>query len=240
MDSTVAKGLKVLEELSRADGPVRLSDIATRLELQKSNVHRLLSTLVTLGYAERETETGRYRASLKVWELGAQVAGRHAVRCAAAPFLQELHRQTSETVSLVVLDGDEILYLDQIVAPTPVRRTSRVGGRAPAIYPASGLALLAQSPDAVRTYERLAPLGGSVDAFLADLARVRDLGYAVTLGGWSSGIHSVAAAIGSRGGAVAALAISGPAERMPAERTAELGQAVLNACTRIGDVLGRG
>lgn len=245
MDSTVAKGLRVLELLARADGPVRLSDVATQLDLRKSNAHRLLSTLVELGYAEREAETGRYLASLKVWELGALVVGRYAVKRAAAPFLEELHRQSAETVSLVILDRDEILYLDQIIAPQPVRRTSRPGGRAPALFPASGKALLALHDDAAERVERMIqalPNGNEIDAdaVLTDLSTIRALGYATSLSGWSSGINSVAAVIRAQGKPAAAIALSGPAERMGPERLATLGRAALNACTRIEDILGRG
>lgn len=242
MDTTVAKGFRVLEHLSRAEGPVRLSDLATQLDLRKSNVHRLLSTLVALGYAQREPDTGRYFASLKVWELGALVVGRYAVRRAAAPFLEELHRQAAETVSLVILDQDEILYLDQIMAPRPVRRTSRPGGRAPALYPASGKALLAQEPNAPDILERLAaaaPEPVDMAALRKELAVIRERGYALSLSGWSPGVNSVAAVIKQQGAPAAAIAISGPAERMGAERLADLGQQVLNACTRIEDILGK-
>lgn len=242
MDTTVAKGFRVLEHLSRAEGPVRLSDLATHLDLRKSNVHRLLSTLVALGYAQREPDTGRYFASLKVWELGALVVGRYAVKRAAAPFLEELHRQAAETVSLVILDQDEILYLDQIMAPQPVRRTSRPGRRAPALYPASGKALLAFEPDAAAIVSRLAataPEPVDTQTLLKELAVVRDRGYALSVSGWSPGINSVASVIKVEGAPTAAIAISGPAERMGSDRLADLGQQVLNACTRIEDILGK-
>ena len=75
---------------------------------------------------------------------------------------------------------------------------------------------------------------------LADLSMIRALGYATSLSGWSSGINSVAAVIKAQGKPAAAISLSGPAERMGPERLATLGQAALNACTRIEDILGRG
>ena len=65
--------MSVLEFLARAGGPVRLSTIAEQLNLQKSNVHRLLATLTELGYVVQEPETGRYALTLRMWELGAAV-----------------------------------------------------------------------------------------------------------------------------------------------------------------------
>lgn len=80
MDTTVAKGFAVLEVLARAKRPMRLSALTEALGLQKSNVHRLLSTLIELGYVEKDAETARYFASLKAWELGVAIISTNSLR----------------------------------------------------------------------------------------------------------------------------------------------------------------
>ena len=243
MDTTVAKGLAVLEALARADGPVRLADLAQQLGLQKSNVHRLLQTLVALGFAAQEPGTSRYLPTLKLWELGVGVLQAHPARRAAAPFLQELHRATAETVSLTVLDGDEVLYLEKLLSPRPLRFSTRPGSRAPAAMTASGKAMLAQLDDPRPMLERSTAKWSrardlDVEALLAELEQVRREGYAVSEGGWTPGLVGIAAAIPAGEGPQAAITVSGPIERISEAKREQIVEAVLNACARIGEASG--
>ncbi|MFC3079724.1 IclR family transcriptional regulator [Phenylobacterium terrae] len=239
MDTTVAKGMAVLELLARADGPLRLSAIAQRLELQKSNVHRLLGTLSKLGYVTQEAETGRYMPTLKLWELGVGVLHAHPARRAAAPAMGELHRATGETVSLTLLDGEEVLYLDKLLSPRPLRFTTRPGSRAPAWLTPSGKAMLAQLDDPARSLENTRlrwPWARDLDldGMLAELAQVRRQGYAISEGDASAGVIGIAAAIPAAG-APAAITVSGPAERISAAKRSQIVEAVLHACARIAE-----
>jgi IclR family KDG regulon transcriptional repressor len=244
MDTTLVKGLKVLERLIQAEGPVGISALAQDLELQKSNVHRTLATLVQMGYVSREP-TGQYRPTLRLWEQGTRVLRREPVRRAAVAFMQALHQETSETVNLVVLDGSDCLYLHQITAPRPIRASSPLGQRVKAIYPASGKALLAFQPDVnVRVKSICSQLPREekskvkVTALLEELANVRRTGFAFSFGAWRAGIHSVAGPImGPSGIPVACIAVSGPAERMTRERMKNMSKAVLNACTETSSAL---
>jgi len=245
LDTTVAKGMSVLELLARSSGPMRLSVIAEQLGLQKSNVHRLLATLTELGYVSQETETSRYMLTLRIWELGAAIIAAHPAKRAAGPYMQELHRATAETVSLTVLDGDEVLYLDKIVAPRPLRFTTQPGSRAPAALTASGKAMLAHDPDPRAIVERsvkAAPPGKPInaDTVMEELADIRAKGYAITHSSWTPGVVSIAAAIlGRDGRAAAALTVSGPAERLHEAKVEEVVEAVLNACAGIAETVGR-
>jgi DNA-binding IclR family transcriptional regulator len=119
-----------------------------RFEMQKSTVHRILSSLSQLGYTEQVEPTSCYRATLKLWELGVGIAAEHPVKRAASMFMAALHRATGETVSLTILSGDDVLYLDKILSPRPIRFTTRIGSRVPAPLTAGGKAMLAHAPDA--------------------------------------------------------------------------------------------
>ena len=238
MDRAVARSFQLLEILVRAGDGVRLSDLAVEAGLQKSTAHRILGTLNALGYAEQDGSS-RYRATLKAWELGATVAAEHPIRRAAAGFLQGLHRTTGETVSLTVLSGDDVVYLEKLIAPRPVRFLTRVGSRVPAVLTASGKAILAELPDGAERVARVAtrrPL--NIPAILAELDEAKQRGYA--LSGYSPGVTSIGAAVVTGGAPVkAALSVSAPAERMNDKRRDVIIEALLETTARMAEAMDR-
>lgn len=243
MDRAVHRAFRILETVTRAKEPMRLSTIASSLELQKSTVHRILQTLVAMGYVVQEPNGGRYRPTLRTWEMGSNVLHDHPVKRAAAPFLAELHRMTEETVSVMVLEGDDVIYLDKLIAPRPIRFTTRAGSRVPAPLTAGGQAMLALEPDARAVVERVARRLQAERAFdaetvLAALETVRARGYAVSRN--NPDVVSVGAAIlGRDGRAAGALSVSAPAERIDPARLEATVEAVRVICTRMAEFLGR-
>lgn len=244
MDIALEKGLRILDLLARAGGPLGVSAIAEELGLVKSGVHRVLTTLCELGYVQHEPETRRYRATLKVWEQGSAVISAHPAKRAAAPYLQELHRATHETVNLLVRDGDDVLYLDKILSPRPLRFTTQPGSRAPAPLTASGLVILATEPDAkdvvarvVKREAKAKELGAK--RLLAEIDLAGRRGFAISQSRWTPGIMGIAAAIPGRNGrAVGALAISGTVDRIGGKRRQEIIDAVMVASARVAETAG--
>ena len=148
MDSTLVKGLGLLEWLARQPRECGVSDVARALGLARSNAHRTLQTLVACGWAEQNPATSAYRASLRLFELGALVGAQADLTALVRPHLARVAAATGETIHLACLDGADIVYLDKFDSPLPVAAYSRVGGRAPACCVASGKALLAAArPD---------------------------------------------------------------------------------------------
>jgi DNA-binding IclR family transcriptional regulator len=243
LDQAVFRAFQILETVLRARDSVRLADLAADVELQKSTVHRILQTLAAMGYVVQEPSTRRYRATLKAWELGSAALDAHPVKRAAAPFLQELHRLTGETVSMTVMEGDDVLYLDKIISPRPVRFTTRAGSRVAAILTAGGQAMLALEPDARAVVERTAQrLVGvreiDVETVLAALETVRARGYAISRS--NPDVVSIGGAIlGEDGRAAGALSVSAPHERTDAEKQAAIIESVRVTCTRMAETLGR-
>jgi DNA-binding IclR family transcriptional regulator len=239
VEGAVSRALRVLQFLALSREPSRLSAIAIALSMQKSTVHRILTTLGELGYVEQIPDTACYRATLKLWELGTNTLHEHPVKRAAAAFLHELHRATGETVSLTVLSGDDVLYLDKIMSPRAIRFTTRVGSRAPAALTAGGKAMLAHLPNARAVLERTArkvkkERGFAVAALVRELAESRERGYAVS--SFSPGVISIAAAIFARDGrAAAALSVSAPVERVNAKKRAAIIEHVRNACANMSE-----
>lgn len=242
MDRAVARGLAILEVLTRSDGSMRLTDIALQVELQKSTVHRILSTLIALGYAAQQEETGLYQPTLKVWELGASVLATHPVKRIGAGYLQELHRLTSETVSLTIPSGDDVLYLDKIISPRPIRFTTRVGSRVPMSRPASGKAILAHLPQrreiAERTLLRLEPEKQfDVDELMDELDSILERGYSISSA--RPGTSSIASVIMTDNRKpVAALSVSAPTSRMTESKQSDVIEAVLSISARLSESIG--
>ncbi len=131
MDKTLLKGLMVLEAVTDVDDPPRSIDaLAARVGLTRSNTHRTLQTLMHAGYVIKDDDGGGYRGSVRLFELAARQLAQLDLRKLAAPFMRTLADQTGETVHLSVLDGFDVVYVDKIDSPQPIRAYSMVGGRA--------------------------------------------------------------------------------------------------------------
>jgi DNA-binding IclR family transcriptional regulator len=242
VDSATTKSFRLLEAVSRAKGPSRLSAVAADLGMSKSTVHRLLAELIELGYVEQVPATGLYRPTLRTWELGTAVVADLPVKQVAATTLQDLHRRTGETVSLTVRSGDDVVYLDKIISPRPVRFTTRVGSRVPAPLTAGGKALLANAPDGAEVVERVMAArpdaADDAERILKELVEARRRGYARSR--TRPGVLSLGAAVVDRDDEpVAALSVSAPTERLAGDRRAEAIACLLAATTNLAESLGR-
>ncbi len=221
MNNTLIKGLGLLEVLARSERPLGVTELATRIGIGKSNVHRLLQALVELGYVRRDPAGGSYAASIRLWELGSAVLANLDLRRAARAWMEWLLERTRETVHLSVLDGDEVVYVHKLDSPEPVRAYSQIGGRAPAHCVATGKALLAwqPAPHLAALSQRLRAWSPRTltDAgeFLREMERVRQQGYAVNRGEWRETVGGLAAPVRDPSGqVVAALGVSGPIDRL--------------------------
>lgn len=240
MEKTVVKAIELVECLSRADQPVGITWLAKELGLTKSNVFRLLNTLVHRGFVRRHAADGQYELTLKVWELGQSVLSRLDVKKAAAPHLNELMKETNESVHLSIFDDGHVLYIDKVESEQPVRAYSRVGDRPPPHCIATGKVLLAYQPEETienicRHLERFTPRTITDPRVLRkELEQVRKLGYSVNKGEWRETVCGVAAPIRDySGGVVGAVGISGPAERLKPNKLDRLAPVVMACADRI-------
>ena len=243
--TTLLNGLRLLEALAASREPRGVTEIAEELGIVKSNAHRLLQALAAKGYVRQDPGSARYACSLKIWGLATSVSERFDVAVVARPQLAELARRTRETVHLSVLEDTEVVYLDKIDSPQPVRAYSRVGGRAPAYCVATGKAMLAFAPREVldhvcRKLKQHAPRTITErKALERELLGVRNAGYAVNRGEWRESVGGIAAPIyGPAGQVVAAVGISGPVERLSVSRLRKFAPQVIVAAGNISRALG--
>jgi IclR family pca regulon transcriptional regulator len=209
---------------------------------------RIASTLEAAGYLRRDPETKRYRPSLKVLQLGFSALRSMDIRQAARPHLEQLSRDTGETVSHAVLDGLEIVYVDRIRNRQIVGVILGMGSRLPAHCTSMGKAMLAYLPrDQLKTRLNGAVLEActgntlvEIDSLEADLGKVRRRGYAINHQELAIGLRAVAAPIwGEHGQVVAAINISGSTETISRNRLKqELVPLLTSTAAEISQVLG--
>ena len=221
MEKTVVKAIELIETLARMDQPAGVTSLAQELKLTKSNVFRLLNTLVHQGYVRRYEDTGQYELTLKVWHLGIAVLSRINLKKVASPYIHDLMRTTKESVHLSVIAEGDVIYIDKVESDQPVRAYSRIGDRPPAHCVATGKALLAYLPSDAQEKVLRGPLEKytpntitSARALRKELETIRRIGYSVNRGEWRESVCGIAAPIRDASGeVVAAVGISGPAER---------------------------
>ena len=220
--SSVANSLRLIKEFSEDHYEMGISDLAKRLGLAKSTVHRLASTLLDQGMLEQNAGDGKYHLGLALFELGTLVRRKMDFTVEARPFLRTLMEKTGETVHLAILDHDSVLYIITHESKQALRMGSKVGTRVPAHSTAVGKALLAFQPEGeiarivARGLPATAPKtvvdGRSLQREL-ELVRTRD--YAVDDEESEVGLRSIAAPIRNDSGKViAAISIAGPVHRM--------------------------
>lgn len=244
----LARGLEVLSLFSARTPTLTLTEIVAAVGHNKSRVFRIVTTLETLGYLERDAASKRYRPSLKVLQLGFTALNTLDVRQVARPYLEQLALRFDETTSLVVLDGKDIVYVDRVRNRSIVGVVLGVGSRVPAHSTSLGKVLLADfSPAALSEWlsrNQLEPFTQHTITDSARLAReldvIRARGYALSEQELAIGLCGVAAPIrdGSRK-AIAAINISGPITTISSERLLnELMPAVVDAAAHISLALG--
>lgn len=238
--------LRVLQAFEPGERDVSLGEIAERVGLPKSSVHRLLATLIGHHFVERDPETRRYRLGIRLFELGSAAIHERGLHSAAHPALEQLSASTGETCHLAVLSGTEAVYVYKLDGPSSIIMSSRVGGRAPAHATSIGKVLTAWAGEDLFRVLRSRPLRPytahtitTVKAFEAELGRVREQGYALDLEEFEEGLRCIAAPVRDHSSrVVAALGIAGPRRRFEDEQLDGLVQIVVKAAGTLSRNLG--
>jgi IclR family acetate operon transcriptional repressor len=218
-----------------------MTQIAERLGMNKSAVHRHLATLEKKRFVQRDPATGVYTLGIRLVQMAYLTLEHSDLRRLAAPVLHRLSDETRETVDLAVLDDADVVFLDVVESPQRVKLAAAVGQRLPAFATASGKSMLAYLPEAAvrRVLERGMPFttekaAYSPDMLLDDLRETRERGYAFDLEEYELGINAVAAPIlDPAGQPMAAVAVAGPSFRLARERLTEIGPIVQAATAEI-------
>ena len=238
----IARAGQIMRALGTARGGLSLSELAQRVELPRSTVHRIIAALETEGLAASAWPNGNYSLGPELVRLS---RGHHGEALTELrPLLRQLSAEVDETVALSVLFRDRVCFIDQVAAPHPLSAVSAVGGNFPAHCNAHGKALLATyRDDALRRLlpaELVAETPNTItdrEVLIAQLATVREAGYATAREEQTLGVSAVGAVVNDEFGPVAAVSIPVPTQRF-AGNEGSLADALLAAVTQMSDALG--
>ncbi|RKN05192.1 IclR family transcriptional regulator [Streptomyces radicis] len=220
--SSVDNALRLLELIGERQA-LRVSDAAVELGVAPSTAHRLLNALRRRGFVLQEKPNGAYRPGPVLGEIGLAAIGRVDIRQVARPVIEDVRDRTQETVSLSLLEGRNVRFIDCVESPRAVRVGDRTGVVMPAHCTAAGKAILAAMPEAELSrrfagHELATRTENSVTdwpALEAELDEVRRLGYAVNMEEGERGISAVAAVLRDRAETpLASIAVVVPALRL--------------------------
>ncbi|OBJ91353.1 transcriptional regulator [Mycolicibacterium conceptionense] len=218
-----------------------LAEITRHSNVPRSSAHRILQSLVQLGWIERQG--AGYALGSKLFELGCQAKRLHRVPEAALPVMADLHRRTGLTAHLSVLAGTHVLHIERFGIWPSTGKCWQVGFKQPVEQSAAGRALLAQMDESAWPELRYAvssPYGVRNRAELGrHLTAVRARGgVAVDVEGCEPGVTVVAAPISlNEGGNRFALSLCGPAKSTRIEPVAAaVHSAAWAICHSVSDV----
>ncbi|MGH7499872.1 MAG: IclR family transcriptional regulator [Gemmatimonadales bacterium] len=246
MVQSVDRAIAILELLASSSTELGVTELGRHLSVHKSTAARLIDTLVDHGLVEQNPATGKYLLSFGVVRLAGAVAASQDLVGQSRPLLQELAAQTLETVNLSILEGDQVMSIQQITAPHLVVNVDWVGKRTPLHCSSSGKVFLSHLPPE-RLEEILSrPLERRTPRTIVDpvqlrrqLARIKEQGFAHTRQELELGLSGVAAPVRDASGqVVAAVSAAGPSFRMPKERVPTLAAQVTETAAGMSRRLG--
>jgi IclR family acetate operon transcriptional repressor len=223
---SLERAFDLLERMADTGGEVGLSELSASSGLPLPTIHRLMRTLVACGYV-RQQPNRRYALGPRLIRLGESAS--RLLGTWARPYLAELVEATGETANMALLDGDEVVYVAQVPSRHSMRMFTEVGRRVLPHSTGVGKALLAQvPPEQVRALLGRTGMPAATehtitepDAFLAELERIREAGYAVDDNEQEAGVRCLAVTVPDSPTA-AAISISGPAGRLTEAATEKI------------------
>jgi DNA-binding IclR family transcriptional regulator len=248
-NASVARVTALLDTFVEARSDLGVTEIATRLGLAKSVVHRLVTALTKAGYLSQTQNTHRYSLGPRATRLGQVALGQMDIRARARPILRELAAATGETATLSTLAGDERVYAEQIESTQAVRQSVHIGQAAPLYLGASSKAILAFMPE--RRIEAILARAAKgtvtltdgtrldVKALRSDLAAIRKRGFATSQAERIVGaVSSAAPVFDHHGDVVGSVSVASVSVRHGRTDLMKFGDMVRDAADRLSTELG--
>lgn len=228
VDKTLTKGLQLVEALSRSDGPRGVSDLAMEMSLTKSNVHRLMQTLVASGYVRKDEDTERYLLTSKLWRLSRLGQPFNDLRHVVRPLLRCTVEKTSDSVLFAAIEGDQLFIVDQVETDNVVRVYFSLGqifridepigaGKGLTALQLVALANMPSSYSAARSPNKKSNGDGGISE--AGLMQIRKDGFGISHGNWLKDVNAIVVPVFDKAGLlVGVLSCFGPSSRLTEKR----------------------
>lgn len=219
---SIQRAAAILRSFTEVEPELSVTELSRRLDLHKSTISRILSTLQYEGLIGQNPETGKYRLGVGLVSLAGVALGRLDVRGVAQPHLNTLVEISQETINVTILDGNECINIERVASPKPIRYVGWIGRRTPLHCTASGKVFLAHMAPAERAGRLRFPLTQYTEKTITEalkleqsLAQVCAQGYAAVHEEFEDGFSAIAAPVFNHKGQVdATITISGPTYRL--------------------------
>ena len=242
---SLQKALEILNCFTKKSS-LGVTEISEQLDLNKSNVHNILSTFKAMGYLDQDDESGRYKLGLSVYSLCYSLGQNLSIGSVAAPYLQELADMAGERVYLAIPHEQEILYVTSAYPKTSIDLMRPIMGEHAQMHCTGlGKAMLAYLPEekqrayAARKLEAYTDYTiTDGDALMKELRETRQRGYAIDNMEHEFGVKCVAVPVlGRNGQVVAGVSITGPSLRFYDERIQSLAKELQNKIRELQNIL---
>jgi DNA-binding IclR family transcriptional regulator len=218
--TAVTRALSVLEAFQMGESTLSLAELSRRAGIHKTTVLRLARTLALSRYMV-QTEDGQWRLGPAAGWLGARYQGGFDVQDVVEPALHQLVKETGESASFYVREGDIRSCVARVEGPQSVRHNVRIGERLPLNKGAPGRVILAFSGAPGEPYES-----------------IRERGFHISLGEREAEVASVAAPIfGLNWRLLGSMCISGPSSRLPKSKLEKHAKLVIRAANQLSYAL---
>lgn len=241
MIRAVGRALAIFDAYDNDHLSLSLQEIAERIRMPKTTAFRLVNTLERAGYLIRR-DNQQYCLSLKLARLGGLVRSTLSIREIARPVMLQVNDQTSETITLNAIVGNDRMVLEVVDTPAPLMSMARQGQQMPLLLGAASRIMMAYmgSEELDRVLQANADADLDRSALERELARYQRQGYALTRGQRVSGLTAIAVPIFDMKGDVRhSLALTGPSVRID-PKDHELADIMIAAGHDISDRLGAG
>jgi DNA-binding IclR family transcriptional regulator len=244
---SIERAADVLELFLVSHPELSVKEISEKLNLSKSTVHGIIKTLEHRGYLQQNPEDLKYKLGIKLFELGNFVGNQLDIGKIARPILRNLVNELNETVHLVMLQKDEVIYIEKIEGTRALTIYSHVGKRAPFHCTGVGKVILAyQSENEIDRILSSITLEPFTEYTITDvtvlknhLKSIREIGYAIDDEEIELGLKCIAAPIfNHQGNVIASISCAAPKMRFNEERIPELIMEIKRAASEISNCLG--
>ncbi|MFW6035145.1 MAG: IclR family transcriptional regulator [Halothermotrichaceae bacterium] len=219
---SVVKAMKIFEELVYNGSPISLSRLSEIVDMNISTVHRMVNTLLDLGYVEQNKD-GQYCLGLYAYEMAEIINQEFDFRSLVHPYLEDIVAECNETCNLVVLEDNQVVYLDQVESTNMVRMFAGIGSRGPAYCTGAGKMLLSYlSSEELKEYYDTADITSYTENTITnyhqlrrELRQIKEQDYALDLEEREKGVRCAAAPIKGRENRIlGTISVSGPSTRI--------------------------
>ncbi len=200
---SIQRAFNILEVLATERDGMGVTQLGEKLDLHKSTVHRLLNTMMSLGYIDKKPVTGVYCLGMKFVELASLYLGSVELKAEANYYIREYIDRIGLPIQMAILTEGEALFIEKVEQANSIRVYAEIGRRVPLHCSSVGKALLFDyNPDEIADLLKDKVLKKytkhtitSVEEFIADVKESRERGWSYNKGEFEADVKAVAAPI---------------------------------------------